>query len=134
MTQLVEGICVVSALRLSFREKVRDIDTARHQRSRVLGLNLIRSWILEELMMDYRRCRGCKRVRTLRAFDLNSRTRDGINYYCRECGTKGAVNKRDLGRTKRRCKICRKQKLSRYFPADARTRDGKSKICLACHR
>ena len=83
--------------------------------------------------VKYRRCRGCKLLRTERAFDANSRTKDGLSYYCRSCGTKGAVAKRELGRTQRRCKVCRKYKLARYFPNDARTRDGKSKVCLACH-
>ena len=82
---------------------------------------------------DYRKCRGCKRMRTTRAFDADSRTRDGLSYYCRECGSKGAFRKRELNRSKRRCKVCRKWKLGRYFPADNRTSDGKSKICLACH-
>ena len=52
-------------------------------------------------------------MRTERAFDANSRTTDGLSYYCRSCGTKGAVAKRELARTEKRCKSWRKYKLAR---------------------
>ena len=82
--------------------------------------------------LKYRRCRGCKLMRTERAFDANSRTKDGLSRDCRSCGTKGAVAKRELARAEKRCKSGGKYKIARYFPNDSRTMDGKIKTCLAC--